>query len=100
MAFDAKKDGFVTLDDLKSIIIHFTLPVSDQLFAQLMDRQVVTFYVTILLRDFLIMIGATVKANSPMVKALPSKTEASYPRNDIIYNAIGLSLAMSVLEPV
>ncbi|KAJ8031739.1 EF-hand calcium-binding domain-containing protein 6 [Holothuria leucospilota] len=38
MAFDAKKDGFVTLDDLKSIIIHFTLPVSDQLFAQLMDR--------------------------------------------------------------
>ncbi|PIK51188.1 putative EF-hand calcium-binding domain-containing protein 6 [Apostichopus japonicus] len=38
MAFDAKKDGFVTLDDLKSIIIHFTIPVSDQLFQQLMER--------------------------------------------------------------
>ena len=38
MAFDKRQDGFITLDDLKSVLIHFTLPMSDQLFAQLMDR--------------------------------------------------------------
>ncbi|XP_070545178.1 EF-hand calcium-binding domain-containing protein 6-like isoform X2 [Ptychodera flava] len=38
MAFDYKRDGFVTLDELKTILINFTLPMSDQLFSQLMDR--------------------------------------------------------------
>ncbi|XP_063969764.1 EF-hand calcium-binding domain-containing protein 6-like isoform X1 [Lytechinus pictus] len=38
MAFDKRQDGFITLDDLKSVLIHFTLPMSDQLFAQLMER--------------------------------------------------------------
>ncbi|XP_071791136.1 EF-hand calcium-binding domain-containing protein 6-like [Asterias amurensis] len=38
MAFDARQDGFVSLEDLKSILIQFTLPMSDQLFLQLMDR--------------------------------------------------------------
>ncbi|XP_072165535.1 EF-hand calcium-binding domain-containing protein 6-like isoform X2 [Diadema setosum] len=38
MAFDKRQDGFIMLDDLKSVLIHFTLPMSDQLFAQLMDR--------------------------------------------------------------
>ncbi|XP_022111865.1 EF-hand calcium-binding domain-containing protein 6-like [Acanthaster planci] len=38
MAFDARQDGFVSLEDLKSILVQFTLPMSDQLFAQLMDK--------------------------------------------------------------
>ncbi|XP_033107844.1 EF-hand calcium-binding domain-containing protein 6-like isoform X2 [Anneissia japonica] len=37
MAFDSKQDGYITLEDLKSVLIHFTLPMSDQLFSQLMD---------------------------------------------------------------
>ncbi|XP_071941657.1 EF-hand calcium-binding domain-containing protein 6-like [Antedon mediterranea] len=38
MAFDSKQDGYIYLEDLKSVLVHFTLPMSDQLFSQLMDR--------------------------------------------------------------
>ncbi|XP_006816237.1 EF-hand calcium-binding domain-containing protein 6-like [Saccoglossus kowalevskii] len=38
MAFDYKRDGYISIDDLKTILINFTLPMSDQLFSQLMDR--------------------------------------------------------------
>ncbi|XP_077999888.1 EF-hand calcium-binding domain-containing protein 6-like isoform X2 [Glandiceps talaboti] len=38
MAFDYKRDGFISLDDLKTVLINFTLPMSDQLFSQLMER--------------------------------------------------------------
>ncbi|XP_023929939.1 EF-hand calcium-binding domain-containing protein 6 [Lingula anatina] len=38
LAFDAEKNGFVDLEDLKSILISFTVPMSDQLFQQLMER--------------------------------------------------------------
>lgn len=38
MAFDAKQDGYVTLEDLKSILNSFTVPMSDQLFHEVMDH--------------------------------------------------------------
>lgn len=38
LSFDRHLDGFITLDDLKSILIQFTIPMSDQLFSQLMER--------------------------------------------------------------
>ena len=41
LAFDKHLDGFITLEELKSILNQFTLPLTDQLFAQLMDRLVI-----------------------------------------------------------
>ncbi len=38
MAFDSKNDGYVTLEDLKSILNNFTVPMSDQLFSEVMDQ--------------------------------------------------------------
>ncbi|XP_070189620.1 EF-hand calcium-binding domain-containing protein 6-like [Littorina saxatilis] len=38
MALDRHLDGFVTIEDLRAILSNFTLPMSDQLFAQLMAR--------------------------------------------------------------
>ncbi|XP_065054660.1 EF-hand calcium-binding domain-containing protein 6-like, partial [Rhopilema esculentum] len=38
VAFDKKKDGCVTLDELKRILTHFVFQMSDQLFAQIMER--------------------------------------------------------------
>lgn len=38
MSFDRHLDGHVTLEDLKSVLNNFTLPMSDQLFSQLMER--------------------------------------------------------------
>ncbi|KAK3098848.1 hypothetical protein FSP39_023679 [Pinctada imbricata] len=38
MTFDKHFDGFVMIDDLRSILSQFTLPMSDQLFNQLMER--------------------------------------------------------------
>jgi Ca2+-binding EF-hand superfamily protein len=38
MAIDKNLDGFVSIDDLRSILSNFTLPMSDQLFTQLMMR--------------------------------------------------------------
>lgn len=38
LSFDRHLDGFINLDDLKSILIQFTIPMSDQLFTQLMER--------------------------------------------------------------
>ncbi|OWF48504.1 EF-hand calcium-binding domain-containing protein 6 [Mizuhopecten yessoensis] len=38
ISFDRNLDGFIQLDDLKSILIQFTLPMSDPLFKQLMER--------------------------------------------------------------
>ena len=38
MTFDKHFDGFILIDDLKSILSQFTLPMSDQLFNQLMER--------------------------------------------------------------
>ena len=40
IAFDRKGDGFVTLDELKRVLLHFVFPMSDYLFEQLMDRYV------------------------------------------------------------
>ena len=38
MTFDKHLDGYVSIDDLRNILNSFTLPMSDQLFVQLMDR--------------------------------------------------------------
>eukprot|EP00794_Sanderia_malayensis_P008630 gene8630-9562_t len=38
VAFDNKRDGFVTLDELKRVLINFLFPMSDQMFSQLMER--------------------------------------------------------------
>ena len=38
MVFDKHNDGFLQLGDLKSVLSQFTIPMSDQLFSQLMDR--------------------------------------------------------------
>ena len=40
MTFDRHLDGYVSIDDLKNILNSFTLPMSEQLFVQLMDRLV------------------------------------------------------------
>lgn len=40
MAFDKRLDGFVSIEDLKAILSNFTIPMSDQLFGQLMTRLV------------------------------------------------------------
>ena len=40
LAFDTHKEGFVDLEDLQSILNQFTVPLSDQLFSQLMQRYV------------------------------------------------------------
>lgn len=46
LAFDAQKDGFIGLEDLKSVLNNFTLPMTDQLFGQLMDRYVGERFIT------------------------------------------------------
>ncbi|CAL1541366.1 unnamed protein product [Lymnaea stagnalis] len=38
MSFDKHLDGYVSIEDLKSILNSFTLPMSDELFLQLMER--------------------------------------------------------------
>ncbi|KAL8588470.1 hypothetical protein ACOMHN_054049 [Nucella lapillus] len=38
MAIDKHLDGFVSIEDLRAILSNFTLPMSDQLFTQLMAR--------------------------------------------------------------
>ena len=38
IAMDKHLDGFISLEDLKSVLFEFTLPMSEQLFAALMDR--------------------------------------------------------------
>ena len=38
LAFDKHQDGFVAIKDLKSILNHFTFPMSDSTFNDLMDR--------------------------------------------------------------
>ena len=38
MAMDRHLDGFIGLKELKSILTQFTIPLTDQLFSQLMDR--------------------------------------------------------------
>ena len=40
IAMDKHLDGFISLEDLKSVLFQFTLPMSEQLFAALMDRWV------------------------------------------------------------
>jgi Ca2+-binding EF-hand superfamily protein len=38
MSFDRHLNGLITIEDLKSVLNNFVLPMSDQLFAQLMER--------------------------------------------------------------
>ena len=38
LAMDRHLDGFIGLVELKSILNQFTVPMTDQLFSQLMDR--------------------------------------------------------------
>ncbi|XP_053398276.1 EF-hand calcium-binding domain-containing protein 6-like [Mercenaria mercenaria] len=38
MVFDTHLDGFVSVDDLQSILTQFTIPMSKQLFAQMMEK--------------------------------------------------------------
>ena len=38
IAMDKHLDGFISLEDLKSVLFQFTLPMSEQLFTALMDR--------------------------------------------------------------
>lgn len=38
MAFDTHLDGFISVDDLLAILTQFTLPMSKQLFSQLMEK--------------------------------------------------------------
>ena len=38
IAFDKKRDGCVTLNELKRVLTHFLFPMSDEIFAQLMER--------------------------------------------------------------
>ena len=40
IAMDKHLDGFISLEDLKSVLFQFTLPMSEQLFLALMDRWV------------------------------------------------------------
>ena len=44
VAFDKKRDGYVTLDELRRVLVHFVFPMSDVMFAQLMERYVVWLY--------------------------------------------------------
>ena len=38
MAFDKNLEGFVSIENLQSILNQFTVPMSEQLFSQLMQR--------------------------------------------------------------
>lgn len=38
MAFDASHDGFIAIEDLKAVIDNFILPISEDVFHQLMYR--------------------------------------------------------------
>lgn len=40
IARDRHLDGWIKIEDLKAILDQFAIPMSDQLFAQLMDRLV------------------------------------------------------------
>ena len=46
LSFDRHLDGFINLEDLKSILIQFTIPMSDQLFTQLMERYIHIFFIS------------------------------------------------------
>ncbi|KAH3736592.1 hypothetical protein DPMN_043163 [Dreissena polymorpha] len=38
MSFDTQLDGFISIEDLLSVLTQFTLPMSRQLFSQLMEK--------------------------------------------------------------
>jgi Ca2+-binding EF-hand superfamily protein len=38
MVFDTHLDGFVSVENLQSILTQFTIPMSKQLFSQIMDK--------------------------------------------------------------
>ena len=38
MTFDRELDGFIAIEDLEAILSQFTIPMSKQLFGQLMER--------------------------------------------------------------
>ena len=38
LVFDSHLDGLIAIEDLRSVVNNFVFPMSDQLFAQLMDR--------------------------------------------------------------
>ena len=38
MSFDRHLDGFIAIDDLQAILTQFTIPMSKQLFSQLMEK--------------------------------------------------------------
>ena len=40
MSFDRFLDGFIAIEDLQSILTQFTIPMSKQLFCQLMEKYV------------------------------------------------------------
>lgn len=40
MAFDASFDGFILIDDLKAVLDNFVIPMSEEVFQQLMYRSV------------------------------------------------------------
>ena len=40
LAFDKQMNGLITIESLRSVLTHFTIPMSDHLFLQLMDRLV------------------------------------------------------------
>jgi hypothetical protein len=46
LSFDRHLDGFINLEDLKSILIQFTIPMSDQLFTQLMERYIHILFIS------------------------------------------------------
>jgi len=38
MSFDTHLDGFISVEDLRSILTQFTIPMSRPLFSQLMEK--------------------------------------------------------------
>ena len=38
MSFDRHLDGFISIEDLQAILTQFTIPMSKQLFCQLMEK--------------------------------------------------------------
>ena len=44
VAFDKNKDGYVTLDELRRVLVHFVFSLSDQMFTQLMERYLIPLF--------------------------------------------------------
>ena len=44
LAFDKNLDGFISIENLKSVLNQFTVVMSDETFGQLMQRYIIYIY--------------------------------------------------------